>query len=56
MSLCVEDLGMVGDASTGIMIPLLLLLVPGGLGWLGTRLREPQAARAAAEKRDSFPR
>lgn len=47
---------MVRGASTGVTLPLLLLLVPGGVGWLGTRLREPQAARAAEEKRDSFPR
>lgn len=31
-------------------------LVPGGVGWLGTCLGKPQAARAAAEKWDSFPR
>lgn len=56
MFLHAEELGTLGDASAGIMLPLLLLLVPGGVGWLGTCLGEPQAARAAAEKRDSVPR
>lgn len=60
-SLCVEELGamlwaMGGCQCREVSVCAAPSLVPGGVGWLGTCLRKPQAAGAAAEKRDSFPR
>lgn len=55
MSLCVE-LWPTGRCQAGGNSSTAPSLVPGGVGWLGTCLGEPQAARAAAEERDSFPR
>lgn len=60
-SLCAEEAGMMlwvmgGCQHREVTAHTAPSLVPGGVGWLGTCLRKPQAARAAAEKWDSFPR